>query len=281
MNTTRLALAALAATVVDGIYGFLVYGNALTKEFGAFPGVFRSAESGQTALPLMFAGILVGMLAVSYIYAGYEGRSGLLEGLRFGLLIGIFDAGYFIGVDYGILNIGRRMAVVMALAGLGNGLSRVARLVSSTGPPRGPKRKVRRLPRYDVMMTMATKAGLEDTVATSSAICYLDGDRGVLLYCGYDIHDLAAHATFEEVVFLLRHRRLPTRAELGDLQSALAAARPLPEPILRLMRTLPSDHAMDALRTLRRRWSMTIRTRSIIRRRRTIARRFGSRRRSD
>jgi citrate synthase len=102
--------------------------------------------------------------------------------------------------------------------------------------------------------TMSTaakpKAGLEDTVATSSSICYLDGDRGVLAYCGYDIHDLARHATFEEVCYLLWHRRLPTRAELGDLQSALAAARPLPEQILRLMRTLPSGQAMDALRTL-------------------------------
>jgi citrate synthase len=94
------------------------------------------------------------------------------------------------------------------------------------------------------------KAGLEDTVATSSSICYLDGDRGVLAYCGYDIHDLARHATFEEVCYLLWHRRLPTRAELGDLQSALASARPLPEPILRLMRTLPSGQAMDTLRTL-------------------------------
>jgi citrate synthase len=99
-------------------------------------------------------------------------------------------------------------------------------------------------------MTTAAKAGLEDTVATSSSICYLDGDRGVLAYCGYDIHDLARHATFEEVCYLLWHRRLPTRAELGDLQSALAAARPIPEPILRLMRTLPSGQAMDMLRTL-------------------------------
>ncbi len=93
------------------------------------------------------------------------------------------------------------------------------------------------------------KAGLEDTVATSSAICYLDGDRGVLAYCGYDIHDLAEKATFEEVCFLLWHRRLPTRAELGDLQSQLTAARPLPEPILRLLKTLPAGHAMDLLRT--------------------------------
>ena len=94
------------------------------------------------------------------------------------------------------------------------------------------------------------KSGLEDTVATSSAICYLDGDRGVLAYCGYDIHDLARNATFEEVCFLLWHRRLPTRAELGDLQSQLVAARPLPEPVLRLMRTLPQANLMDLLRTL-------------------------------
>jgi 2-methylcitrate synthase len=94
------------------------------------------------------------------------------------------------------------------------------------------------------------KAGLEDTVATSSAICYLDGDRGVLAYCGYDIHDLARHATFEEVCFLLWHRRLPTRAELGDLQAQLTAARPLPEPVLRLLHMLPAGDGMDLLRTL-------------------------------
>jgi len=94
------------------------------------------------------------------------------------------------------------------------------------------------------------KAGLEDTVATSSAICYLDGDRGVLAYCGYDIHDLAEKASFEEVCYLLWHRRLPTRAELGDLQSQLTAARPLPDPILRLMRALPGGNGMDLLRTL-------------------------------
>ena len=101
------------------------------------------------------------------------------------------------------------------------------------------------------MTTIAKpKAGLEDTVATSSAICYLDGDRGVLAYCGYDIHDLARYATFEEVCYLLWHRRLPTRAELGDLQSELAAARPLPEAILRLMHALPASNGMDTLRTV-------------------------------
>ena len=70
-----------------------------------------------------------------------------------------------------------------------------------------------------------SRGGLEDVVAASSAICYLDGARGVLAYCGHDIHDLARHATFEEVCYLLWHRRLPTRPELGDLHSQLAAAR--------------------------------------------------------
>ena len=94
------------------------------------------------------------------------------------------------------------------------------------------------------------KAGLEDVVATTSAICYIDGDRGILSYRGFDIHDLARFATFEEVCHLLWHGRLPNRAGLGDLQSQLAAARPLPESIIRLMKMLPPSDGMDALRTL-------------------------------
>ena len=94
------------------------------------------------------------------------------------------------------------------------------------------------------------KGGLEDVVAATSAICYLDGDKGVLAFYGYDIHDLARGATFEEVCYLLWHGRLPTRAELGDLQSQLAAARPLTESTLRLMKQLPSSDGMDMLRTM-------------------------------
>src|SRR6188768_1190238 len=94
------------------------------------------------------------------------------------------------------------------------------------------------------------KAGLEDVVAATSSICYLDGDRGVLAYYGHDIHDLAKGATFEEVCYLLWHGRLPNRAEFGDLQSQLAAARPVSESILRLMKQLPASDGMDMLRTL-------------------------------
>jgi citrate synthase len=94
------------------------------------------------------------------------------------------------------------------------------------------------------------KGGLEDVVATTSAICFLDGERGVLAYRGYDIHDLAQFATFEETCYLLWHGRLPNRAELGDLQSQLAAARALPESVARFMKMLPPTDGMDALRTL-------------------------------
>lgn len=103
-------------------------------------------------------------------------------------------------------------------------------------------------------MSASATAGLEGVVATSSAICYLDGANGVLAYAGHDIHDLAEHATFEEVCFLLWHRRLPTRAELGDLQTQLASARALPPGVLRLLQSLPPAPgpaaAMDMLRTL-------------------------------
>ena len=106
----------------------------------------------------------------------------------------------------------------------------------------------------DIIMNMPTvanpKAGLEDVVAATSAICYLDGDRGVLAYYGYDIHDLARGASFEEVCYLLWHGRMPNRAELGDLQSQLAAERPLSEATLRLMKQLPASDGMDVLRTV-------------------------------
>jgi citrate synthase len=99
-------------------------------------------------------------------------------------------------------------------------------------------------------VTTEAKAGLEDVVAASSGICYLDGERGVLAYHGHDIHDLARFTTFEEVCYLLWHGRLPNRAELGDLQSQLAAARPPSEHVLRLMRQLPPSDGMDMLRTI-------------------------------
>jgi hypothetical protein len=117
MNYARLALAAVAATVFDACYGFLVYGVLLAPEFARYPGVYRSNEAGQAYLPLMFVGVLIAIVAVAIIYAkGYEGGSGLAEGARFGLLLGVFVVFAFASVNYATLNVGRRLAVMVAAA---------------------------------------------------------------------------------------------------------------------------------------------------------------------
>jgi hypothetical protein len=118
MNYGRLVAAAAAATVVDAVYGFLVYGTLLANEFGRYPGVYRPNDTGPSYLPLMFVGIFAAMIAVAFIYAkGYEGGPGVVEGLRFGVLVGVFVIGYVAGVNYAILNISGRLALLMAAAG--------------------------------------------------------------------------------------------------------------------------------------------------------------------
>jgi hypothetical protein len=118
MNYSRLALAAAAAWVADGIYGFVVYGNLLTAEFAQYPGVFRPLEAMNAKMPILFVGLLIMMLVAAFIYAkGYEGGAGFPEGARFGALIGLFVAATAAG-NYAILNIGSRLATALALAGL-------------------------------------------------------------------------------------------------------------------------------------------------------------------
>jgi citrate synthase len=98
----------------------------------------------------------------------------------------------------------------------------------------------------------ATKqpAGLEGVVAAQSSIGDVDGTNGVLIYQGLDIHDLAEHATFEEIIFLLWHGRLPKREELDTLRGELSSAMKLPGEIVELLRNTPRDsEPMDALRT--------------------------------
>lgn len=92
--------------------------------------------------------------------------------------------------------------------------------------------------------------GLEGIAAAESRICFVDGVEGRLIYRGYDIHDLVAHAGFEEVAYLLWHGDLPTRAQLDALNRDLIAARTLPGPMMDLLRGFPRDVLpMDALRT--------------------------------
>jgi len=99
------------------------------------------------------------------------------------------------------------------------------------------------------VMTHAPK-GLEGVVATTSKICYIDGDQGVLAYRGIDIHELADNSTFEETCYLLWNGSLPTRSELKELQQRLAAERKLDPAIIDFLRALPKGSSpMDVLRT--------------------------------
>jgi citrate synthase len=91
--------------------------------------------------------------------------------------------------------------------------------------------------------------GLEGVIAAPTAICDLDGVSGTLAYGGYDIAELAREATFEEVVHLLWHGELPTRAELDALASDLAANRAIPGQLVESMRLYPRPvNSMAALR---------------------------------
>lgn len=98
---------------------------------------------------------------------------------------------------------------------------------------------------------MATAgAGLEGVVATSSQICFIDGDRGILSYFGYNIDTLAENATFEEVIYLLWNGKLPNKNELETLKRSLAAERVLPKEVIGFLAGVPKGSLpMDVLRT--------------------------------
>ncbi|MGI8423738.1 MAG: citrate/2-methylcitrate synthase [Chloroflexota bacterium] len=105
-------------------------------------------------------------------------------------------------------------------------------------------------------MTTVTKEGLQDVIAGHTAICTVyGGDReknisGRLIYRGYDIEDLAQHSTFEEVVYLLWHGKLPTGKQLEELRKGLERERALPNEIVDLMRRFPKKATpMDVIRT--------------------------------
>jgi len=99
--------------------------------------------------------------------------------------------------------------------------------------------------------TGMVQQGLEGVVAASSAICFIDGLRGRMLYRGYDIHDLAAHSTFEETAWLLWHGALPGPGRLAELKERLIAGRTLRDEVLDLLRTIPHATApMDVLRSV-------------------------------
>lgn len=92
--------------------------------------------------------------------------------------------------------------------------------------------------------------GLEGIVAAETRIGDVRGQEGVLLYCGYDINELAGKITFEECVHLLYHNHLPTRPELDKLTTALRAERELPQGVIDYLKGAPkSARPIDVMRS--------------------------------
>jgi citrate synthase len=90
--------------------------------------------------------------------------------------------------------------------------------------------------------------GLRGVKVADTRISDVDGEKGVLIYRGFNICDLVSHSTFEEVSFLLLNDRLPTKEELKGFQKILVSERDIPSAVLALMKKLPSSaHPMDVL----------------------------------
>ena len=103
-------------------------------------------------------------------------------------------------------------------------------------------------------MTKATetgsKGGLEGIVAAKTRLSAVNGAKGELIYCGYNINELAGHVSYEEVIHLLHHENLPNAAELEELRATLAGFRELPKAVIDLLQSLPKETPpMHAIRT--------------------------------
>lgn len=96
-----------------------------------------------------------------------------------------------------------------------------------------------------------TADGLAGVTAGRTSLSHIDGEEGRLIYRGFDIHDLAAHSTYEETVYLLWYDELPTRDALTAFEDRLAAARTLTDQQLDLLAGFPQDaRPMEVLRAM-------------------------------
>ena len=119
MNYSRLGLAALGGTVAYFAFGFLLLWlvPALINEAHKYPAVFRPKEKMMTVMPIGLVATFMAILVVAIIFAMvYQGGSGVTEGARFGVLIGIFVVCAFVLHNYVNLNIGLKLALGQAVA---------------------------------------------------------------------------------------------------------------------------------------------------------------------
>ena len=122
MSFSRIAFAALAATVTDFVYGFVVYGNLLTDSFAAQAGIYRTAEAQMANMPLGALGVLLAMVAAATLFARGRGQWGAAAGLTFGLLLAVFSIGSCVAVNYATLNMTGQHAAMMMAGALGEWL---------------------------------------------------------------------------------------------------------------------------------------------------------------
>jgi citrate synthase len=94
------------------------------------------------------------------------------------------------------------------------------------------------------------KKGLDGVIASETRLSDVQGAAGVLIFCGYDVRELAGKVGYEEVIYLMHHLELPTAKELAELKATLAAERELPQGVVDLVESMPLKASpMDVLRT--------------------------------
>lgn len=92
--------------------------------------------------------------------------------------------------------------------------------------------------------------GLAGVVVADTNMSYIDGEKGILKYCGYPIEDLATNSSFEEVVYLLYRRELPNKEKAEEMIKTIGDARKLPPEVVRAIETLSGKTSpMSLLRT--------------------------------
>ena len=119
MNYSRILLASFCAFIAYFIYGGILFGALpwLRTEFAKYPAVYRSQEGIKSTMPFGMLAMFVAMVAIAMLYAMvYAGGSGLVEGARFGALIGVFAIGSFVVHNYVNLNIGLKLTIQQSIA---------------------------------------------------------------------------------------------------------------------------------------------------------------------
>ena len=119
MNYSRIALAGLGATVAYFVLGGILFAAlpSLRKEFMKYPAVYRTQDDMKRVMPMGMISILVGIFVVAVLYAmAYPAGGGVLDGARFGALIGVFAVCGFALHNHMILNIGIKLTVGQAIA---------------------------------------------------------------------------------------------------------------------------------------------------------------------